>query len=163
MGIIRGGNKSGVKWNKGGRLARGKMLDIDFYAFADLADKLDRMGADMPKAIADAMEHAAKTVAEDTRSAMASDNLPAKGKHSQGDTEESIITDPKAEMHGTYITINLGFDKTKAGAGGFLITGTPKMKPDYKLEDIYGRRKYISKIMKQIRTDLQKVLDELGG
>ena len=156
-------NKTGAKWTQGGSKSRRRTLDIEFYAFAEYAEKLEQLGVDMPKVIADAMEHAANTVAKDTRSAMASANLPAEGKYSQGDTEESIITDPKAEMHGTYITINLGFDKTKAGAGGFLITGTPKMRPDYKLEDIYGRRKYISKIMKQIRTDLQKVLDELGG
>ena len=157
------GNRTGAKWTQGGSKSRGKMLDIDFSAFAEYAEKLDELGADMPKAMAKAMESAADTIQADTRSAMASANLPAKGKYSQGDTEQSIISDPKALLRGSYLTIDFGFDKTKPGAGGFLITGTPKMRPDYKLEDIYGRRKYLSKIMTQIRKDLQKAVDEAMG
>lgn len=164
MGITRGGNYSGNKWNKGGKLARGKMLAIDFSNFAGYAEKLDRLGADLEKVIGDAMERAAETVQKDTEEAMAKANLPAGGKYSGGDTANSIIKSPKVKWAGSYATIDLGFDKTKPGAGGFLITGTPRMKPNYKLEDIYSRRAYLAKIMTQIRKDLQKAIDErMGG
>lgn len=165
-GITRGGNYSGVKGNKGGKLARGKMLAIDFSNFAEYAEKLDRLGADLEKVIGDAMERAAKKVQEDTISAMADANLPAGGKYhgKNRDTEESIIKDPKIKWAGSYATIDLGFDKTKPGAGGFLITGTPRMRPNYKLEDIYSRRKYVSDLNWQIRKDLQDAIDErMGG
>ena len=163
-GITRGGNYSGVKGNKGGKLARGKMLAIDFSNFAEYAEKLDRLGADLEKVIGDAMERAAKKVQEDTISAMASSNLPAGGKYSDGQTADSIIKDPKIKWAGSYATIDLGFDKTKPGAGGFLITGTPKMRPNYKLEDIYSRRKYVSDLNLQIRKELQDAINErMGG
>ena len=52
--------------------------------------------------------------------------------------------------------IGLGFDKAKPGAGGFLITGTPKMQPNNALVDIFGRKKYES----QIKSDLEEVLQD---
>lgn len=140
------------------------MLSIDFSAFNEYAEKLDNLGADLQKVIGDAMETAGQKVQEDTESAMAAGNLPAGGKYSQGETMSSIIRDPKAEWQGSEGTINLGFDKTKAGAGGFLITGTPKMKPNYKLQDIYMRKTYVNKLLKQIRADLQDEIDKrMGG
>lgn len=164
MGVTRGGNYSGKKWNKGGKLSRGKMLAIDFSNFADYAEKLDKLGADLQKVIGDAMEQAAETVQDDVIDAMAKGNLPAGGKYSQGDTEATIIHDPKVVWHGSLGEIDLGFDKTKPGAGGFLITGTPKMRPNYKLEDIFSRKKYLKKIMDQITEELQDAIDErMGG
>lgn len=167
MGITRGGNYSGVKWNKGGKLARGKMLAIDFSNFADYAEKLDKLGADLEKVIGDAMEQAAETVQYDVIDAMATANLPAKerpGKYSTGDTKESIIKDSRVVWHGSLGEIGLGFDKTKPGAGGFLITGTPKMRPNYALEDIFSRKKYLKKIRDQIEEELQDAIDErMGG
>lgn len=166
MGITRGGNHSGVKWNKGGKLARGRMLDIDFSNFDYYAEQLDKLGADLEKVIGDAMEQAAETVQNDVIDAMNDANLPAKGKyHSKNhDTEASIIRDAKVVWHGSLGEIGLGFDKTKPGAGGFLITGTPKMRPNYKLEDIFSRKKYLKKIMDQITEELQDAIDErMGG
>lgn len=164
MGITRGGNYSGVKGNRGGKLARGKMLAIDFSNFEDYAEKLDKLGADLQKVIGDAMEQAAETVQDDVIDAMNKSNLPAGGKYSDGQTASSIIKDPKVVWHGSLGEIDLGFDKTKPGAGGFLITGTPKMRPNYALEDIFSRKKYLSKIMKQIREELQDAIDErMGG
>lgn len=143
---------------------RKRMIDIDFSNFADYADRLDRLGADLQKVFTDAMEEAAEKVQEDTIEAMSSANLPARGKYSQGETEESIIRDVKVVWHGSVGEIGLGFDKTKPGAGGFLITGTPKMRPNYRLEDIYGRKKYENQLKKQIVKVLQEAIDKrMGG
>ena len=76
--------------------------------------------------------------------------LPAHGQFSTGETKRSIA-DPKVEWSGTLAEVGMGFDKTKDGAGGFLITGTPKMKPNAKLEDIYVRKKYMSNVQKQMQ------------
>ena len=124
---------------------RGKMLSIDFSAFSDYAERLDQLGADLQQVIGDAMDQAAETVQWDVTDAMATVNLPAGGKYSQGE-------------------IGLGFDKTKPGAGGFLITGTPKMRPNYALEDIFSRKKYLKTLMNQISDELQDAIDErIGG
>lgn len=144
--------------------ARGKMLSIDFSAFSEYAEQLDQLGADLKQVIGDAMDQAAETVQDDVIDAMASANLPAGGKYSHGDTMAQIIKDAQTKWYGSEGEIGLGFDKTKAGAGGFLITGTPKMRPNYKLEDIFSRKKYQTKIMKQIREELQDAIDEhMGG
>lgn len=144
-------------------MARKRMIDIDFSAFGDYAEKLDKLGANLQDAFSKAMEQAAETVQEDTISAMAKGNLPAGGKYSQGDTEAAIIRDPKVVWHGSVGEIGLGFDKTRPGAGGFLITGTPKMRPNRALEDIYGRKKYERELKKDIEEVLQDEIDKIMG
>lgn len=139
------------------------MLSIDFSNFSAYAEKLDKLGANLQKVIGDAMDQAAETVQDDVKEAMASANLPAGGKYSQGETRDQIIVDPQTVWHGSLGEIDLGFDKTKPGAGGFLITGTPKMRPNYALEDIFSRKKYLAKITKQIREELQDAIDEYMG
>ena len=163
MGVIRGGNKTGIKWNKGGALSRGKMLSVDFSNFAEYAERLDQLGANLEQIIGDAMEKAAEKVQADVTSAMDNSNLPAGGRYSQGETRASIIKDPKTNWEGSYGTIKLGFDKTKPGAGGFLITGTPKMAPNYSLEDIFERKTYATKINNMIKKELQSKIDEYMG
>ena len=163
MGIRRGGNRTGIKWNKGGAKRRKNYIDVDFSNFADFAEKLDRLNADLKQIFGDAMERAAERVQEDTREAVEASNLPAGGNYSTGDTASSIIRDTKVKWSGSLGEVHLGFDKSKPGAGGFLITGTPKMAPDAALAEMYSGRKYQRQINKKIEEHLQKALDELGG
>lgn len=142
---------------------RKSMLSIDFSNFSDYAEKLDELGADLKKVFADAMEQAAETVQEDTLEALDSANLPADGIYSKGITKEQVIKNAKVDWSGYVGEIGLGFDKSKPGAGGFLITGTPKMQPDYKLEDIFGRKKYENQIKKDIEEVLQAEIDRIMG
>ena len=144
--------------------SRKNSLSIDFSNFAEYAERLDELNADLKEIFQDAMEQAAETVEWDIMDALADANLPALGKYSQGETEASVIRDAKVQWQGMLGEIPIGFDKTMPGAGGWLITGTPKMRPDYKLEDIFSRRSYEKKIMKQIEEHLQEEIDErLGG
>ena len=158
-----GGNRSGVKWNKGGAKSRKNGINIDFNGFAEYAEMLEELGANVQEVFTDAMEQAGETVAEDTESAVASANLPASGKYSRGNTENAIIKDPKVEWQGGYGEMKLGFDYLKPGAGGFLITGTPKMRPDHALEIIYAGRKYEKTIEKDIETVFRDLIESLGG
>lgn len=163
MGITRGGNRTGAKWNKGGSMARKKGLNIDFSDFVELYDQLERFGGKIDDIVADAMEQTAQTVEEDTIDAMEAVNLPASGKYSTGDTKESIVKDAKAIKLGSFVEIDMGFDKTKQGAGGLLITGTPKMRPNYALEKIYGTKKYEGNLRRDVIQLLTDELEHLQG
>ena len=156
-------NVLGLKWNRGGAKRRKNYISIDFSNFAEYAEKLDRLNADLKKIFGDAMEDAAKQVQEDTRKAVGNANLPAGGNYSDGETKASIIRDVTPKWSGSLGEVKLGFDKTKPGAGGFLITGTPKMAPDALLAEMYSGRKYQRQIQKNIEQSLQKELDKLGG
>ena len=156
-------NKLGLKWNRGGAKRRKNYIAVDFSAFAEYAEKLDRLGADLKDIIGDAMEEAAKQVQEDTADAVESANLPAGGQYSDGETRASIVRDVTPKWSGSVGEVHLGFDKSKPGAGGFLITGTPKMAPDAALAEMYSGKKYQRQINKKIEEHLQKALDELGG
>lgn len=156
-------NVFGLKWNRGGAKRRKNYISIDFSNFAEYAEKLDRLNADLKKIFGDAMEDAAKQVQEDTRKAVDNANLPAGGNYSDGETKASIIRDVTPKWSGYMGEVHLGFDKSKPGAGGFLITGTPKMAPDAALAEMYSGRKYQRQINKMIEEHLQKALDELGG
>ena len=156
-------NVFGLKWNRGGAKRRKNYISIDFSNFAEYAEKLDRLNADLKKIFGDAMEDAAKQVQEDTRKAVDNANLPAGGNYSDGETKASIIRDVTPKWSGSLGEVKLGFDKTKPGAGGFLITGTPKMAPDAPLAEMYSGRKYQRQIQKKIEQSLQKELDKLGG
>lgn len=156
-------NKTGAKWTKGGSLSRKSMLSIDFSAFEDLAEKLDKIGADLPKVIGKVMEETATEVQADTLAALDNADLPAGGIYSRGDTVKSVINNVNVKVSGSLLEVNLGFDKRRPGAGGFLITGTPRMQPDRALADIYTNKKYERQVTNAIKKALQKELDKLGG
>lgn len=140
--------------------ARKNSINIDFSVFSDYAEELDKLGADLKEIFTDVMEQEGETVAEDTKDAVQKGNLPAGGKYSQGDTERAIIAQPKVEWSGELGEMGLGFDKTLPGAGGFLITGTPKMQPVQELVDIYGRKSYERKMTEDIMDYLGAEIDD---
>ena len=158
-------NKTGTKWNKGGKLSRNRMLAIDFSNFDAYAEKLDKLGANLEKVVSDAMEHAADKVQNDVEKALEPQHLPAKGKYRSNarETEHAVIKNKKPERRGSVLEVPLGFDKTKPGAGGFLITGTPKMQPDKALASIFQSKGYAKEITRQIEDDLQKEIDKQMG
>lgn len=149
--------------SRGGKYARKSMLSIDFSNFYEYAEKLDNLGADLQEIFDRAMTEAGKEVQQDVEKAIISAKLPAHGKYSRGDTKSSVIKDLSVKWSGTIGEMGLGFDKTKPGAGGFLITGTPKMQPVRELADIFGSKKYERKIKKGIEKDLQKEIDRRMG
>lgn len=138
---------------------RGGLLSIDFSEFEDLAEKLDLAGKDLKKVFTDVFEQVGDTVQSDTADALITGNLPAGGRYSRGDTRNNLDMNPKPVWSGSVIEMGLGFDKTKRGAGGWLITGTPRMRPVSQLEDIYNRKRYVKDLKKQIRENLQDWLD----
>lgn len=165
-------NKAGYHshGSKGGKFKRKTAFSIDFTPVEEYAAKLEELGGDrvkIEKVIAGTMEKAAKQVEEDTIKALDDANLPAKGEYSKGTTKDQVIKSPQAEIKGSVITIGMGFDKTKAGAGGFLITGTPKMQPDQALADIYSTpkasRSYANRLKKEITKDFFEEVNKVLG
>ena len=126
------------------------ILKLETKGIEELADKLKELNGDVNEAVTEILEKAGKKIGEDTERAMSNANLPAGGKYSRGVTAQSIIQEPKAEWKGSVATIGVGFDFGMLGAGGYLITGTPKMRPDMALQKIYKRKKY----MRDIQQDM---------
>lgn len=131
-------------------------LKLQMGGFEELISKLDHLQGDVRKAVTDAMEQAGETIGEDTIEAVEKSNLPAEGAYSKGNTENAIVSNPHVQWSGTQAEIGVGFDYSKKGAGGFLITGTPRMKPDYALQKIYKQKKY----MNQIQRDMAEVVTD---
>lgn len=135
-------------------------LKIDMSGFEDLITKLEGLEGDTKKAVTEAMEKAAQKVSNDTKAAMAPAFLPAHGKYSQGDTMKAIVEDPRVIWSGTEASVGVGFDYSKKGSGGVLITGyyrtggaingTARMAPNQKLKEIYKGRKYMLEIQNEM-------------
>ena len=149
-----GGNRTGVKWNKGGKKKR-NTLRVDLSGLQELITKLDEVGGDVKTAVDDALKQAAETVRDDTMDALEKQNLPMQGVYSLGRTEKTVV-EPSVQWDGSKASAGIGFDYAQKGAGGFLISGTPRMQPDRALEAIYARKKYAQKLVE----DMQEVIGD---
>lgn len=143
--------------------ARKNKIQFDFGRLADIAERLDKAGADLEKVMTEVLEDTASEIQSDTIKALENAYLPAGGKYSTGDTVASVASDPKVEKEGSMLMIDVGFDKTKVGAGGWLITGTPKMAPDKELAKIYTGKTYENKLMKEMNEKLEDELEQILG
>lgn len=129
-------------------------LKLDTSGFSEMLRKLDSLGGNVKKAVEDALIQSAETIQEDTIAALDAANLPAGGNYSIGTTKESIVSNSQITWEGMIASVPVGFDFSKPGAGGFLITGTPRMQPDRALNKMYKQKRY----MKQIQNDMGDVI-----
>ena len=136
-------------------MAKKNTLNLELSGFNEIVTKLEGMNGNVHKVVTDALMQAAETIEEDTHDAVKKSNLPAKGKYSTGDTEKAIAK-PSVTWSGTVAEVGVGFDYSKNGAGGFLITGTPRMQPDRELQKMYKQKKY----MKAIQQDMEEVVQD---
>lgn len=137
-------------------MAKRNTLKLQLGGFEELITKLDSLGGDIKGVVEDALGQAGETIGYDTIEALAKENLPRKGKYSTGDTEKSVILNPPVEWEGQTAVIGVGFDYNKPGAGGLLISGTPRMKPDTKLKGMHRGKKY----MTQIQDDMKDIVND---
>lgn len=136
-------------------MAKRNTLRLDTSGFEALIEKLDEVEGNVKAAVTDALLQAAETVHDDTVDAMRDEFLPRHGEYSSGRTKTTVV--PAAvEWSGTVASASVGFDYGEKGAGGFLISGTPRMQPNRKLEQIYTRKKY----MRQLQEDMQEVISD---
>ena len=139
-------------------------LRLDLSGFKELMSKLDDLGGDVMKITEEALQKAGTKIGADTVSAVQEGNLPAGGKYSGGDTEASIVQNPQVEWEGMVAGIGVGFDYNKPGAGGFLITGTPKMKPDMALKKMYKGKAYMRTVQEEMGEIISnEIAKKMGG
>lgn len=131
-------------------------LKLDTSGFESMVRHLQELGGEVQKAVTDALQQSAETITEDTQDAVTAPNLPAGGKYSHGDTAASIVTPHVVWIGGVQAEVGVGFDYSKPGAGGFLISGTPRMRPDAALQQIYKRKTY----MRNIQQDMCDVIED---
>lgn len=129
-------------------------LRLDTKGLEGLLKKLDSVGGDVESAVAEALGKASRKIKTDTVAAMASSNLPAHGKYSEGTTSQSIVQDTQPRWEGNVAWVPVGFDFSEPGAGGYLITGTPRMRPNTALNRMYKQRKY----MKMLQDEMSDVI-----
>jgi len=131
---------------------------LDTAPLEGLVQKILDLDGDAREAVESALEQAAETISDDTLDAIAPENLPARGHYSHGATEKSVLRDQKVRWTGTTAWIPVGFDFTMPGAGGYLITGTPKMAPVAQLRKMYKQKRYMADIQKDITDVLEDAL-----
>ena len=136
-------------------MAKRNTLRLDLSGFEEMIVKLDALQGDVQKAVTDALQQASETVHDDTVDAMQKSYLPRHGKYSTGRTAQTIAQ-PVVAWSGTLAVAPVGFDYGKKGAGGYLISGTPRMQPNRKLEQIYTRKKYT----RALQEDMQAVIED---
>lgn len=132
---------------------------VKLEGFKEMITALDSLGGDLVGIAADALSQAGETIGWDTLEAAQNPNMPAEGKYSTGRTEQAVLTTPRVEVSGNLVEVGAGFDYTKDGAGGILITGTPRMKPNYELQKIFKGRRYMNNISKDIETVVQDEIE----
>lgn len=140
--------------SKGNRYARGNSLHkkgkfgIDFKgeSFLDYARRIDELGGNLEMIFTKVLETVGEMIQTETIAALAPEHLPAKGRYSTGETKASVIENPRVRVSGSILEIPVGFDKTKPGAGGWLITGTPRMAPAGKLAYIFDSKFYVNRV-----------------
>lgn len=138
-------------------------LKLDTKGFEQLLTKLDGLNGDVNEVVTKALEEAGQKIGEDTHKAMAKQNLPAGGKYSTNRTEQAIVDSPQVEWSGNRASIDVGFDFNKPGAGGFLITGTPKMQPNKELNKMYKGKKYMKEIQEQMGQTVGEAITKAMG
>lgn len=132
---------------------------VKLEGFKEMITAMDSLGGDLVGIAADALSQAGETIGWDTLEAAQNPNMPAEGKYSTGRTEQAVLTTPRVEVSGNLVEVGAGFDYTKDGAGGILITGTPRMKPNYELNKIFKGRRYMNNISKDIEAVVQDEIE----
>ena len=132
---------------------------VKLEGFKEMITALDSLGGDLVGIAADALSQAGETIGWDTLEAAQNPNMPAEGKYSTGRTEQAVLTTPRVEVSGNLVEVGAGFDYTKDGAGGILISGTPRMKPNYELNKIFKGRRYMNNISKDIEAVVQDEIE----
>lgn len=136
-------------------MAKRNTLRLDLSGFEEMIVKLDSLNGDVKGAVTDALQQVSETIHDDTVDALADEYMPRQGAYSTGRTKTTVVA-PKVEWSGTLAVTPVGFDYGEKGAGGFLISGTPRMQPNRKLEQIYARKKY----MRALQEDMQDVISD---
>ena len=136
-------------------------LTLDTSSFDKLLAQLYRIEHEASKEyISELLTKYAARVNTDTHIALSFAYLPAHGKYSRGQTAQAIADNVPPTWEGGVCSVPVGFDFNRDGAGGYLISGTPKMNPDPMLQKIYRQKAYMTGIEKEMFEELSAHLQE---
>lgn len=133
-------------------------LSIDFKAFAEYAENLDKLGGDVQAVADQVLQNAHDIVTANIKRDM-------QKHHRTGKTEKAILDHTKVEWSGSMASIDIGFDLANGGFPSiFLMYGTPRMDKDQQLYDhIYGRS-VATQLKKMAETTMGRAIERrLGG
>lgn len=129
------------------------LMKLDTSGFTEILKKIDELEGDINQIVEKTLKKAGDKINRDTEDAMAMQNLPASGRYSGGQTKSAVITDAQVRWDGNTAYVPIGFDFSKPGAGGYLISGTPRMAPDPVLNKMYRQKKYMAEIQKEMQEE----------
>lgn len=133
-------------------------FQLDTAAFDRILQEIEKVDGRVDRVIESVLEDAAKKIQADTLEAAQKPNYPAGGSYAGGQTRESITTQTSVDWEGTVASVPVGFDFSKPGAGGFLISGTPMMPPVPALRRIYKEKGYMAGISKGMQEHAWNIL-----
>jgi hypothetical protein len=139
-------------------------FSLDFVGFDEVLKKFAKLEADAKPVADEALTKTHEIITKKAEAAIAKANLPAGGKYSTGDTEKSIVRDPKITWKGTEGSVSIGFNIKKGGlASIFLMYGTPRMVKVQELYDAFWSEQTEGEIMNTQKEIFMKALEELEG
>ena len=129
-------------------------LQLDFGGFNDILEQLNKLGEDAQKATDEALTEAFKIITRKATDAVQKPNLPAQGRYSSGNSERSLVRDPKITWSDTVASVDVGFNIKHGGLPTiFMMYGTPRYMKNQALYDaFYGD---------QTQTEIYRVISEI--
>ena len=135
---------------------------LDSSSLKNLMATLYRLEHEMAKdTIAQLLVEGAEKINAETERGMGHQFLPARGRYSTGQTEGSIVDTSAVHWEGGVAWVPIGFDFSKPGAGGYLISGTPKMRPDPVLNKLYKGKTFMNQVDEEMFDKLNKKIQEI--
>lgn len=131
---------------------------LDTSDFTRFLTKLESLGGDVENTVTEVLTKYATQVNEETDAAMTPSAMPAQGRYWTGTTKASVIHGAQVTWEGLSAVAPIGFDFSKRGAGGYLISGTPKMQPVAQLNKMFRQKTYLNMLKMQMANE---VLDRI--
>lgn len=124
----------GGKKNKGSR--SGKRFGLQFSGWTSMIEQLDNLSH------FGVMEGTKKALIETHKLVTPKLEQAIKPHKKSGKTEVSLVREPRIEVRGHTVSIDIGFDLNNGGLPSiWLMHGTPRVKPDKKLyQALYGHK-----------------------
>lgn len=139
-------------------------MSITFDGFNELAEAVDKAGANLKKAVNEALVESQKIVQQNlTTGAAVYAGKGLKG-YAKGDMFGTILNDGSVSWEGNIATVKAGFKLDQFGGWHsiFVMYGTPKMAKDPKVYNAIKGTKTRKDIAKKQEKVMQKYL-KLGG
>lgn len=137
-------------------------IAVEFAGFDDVIKKLTKLGADTKQITEAALQKSFDIVAKKAEEAVAKPNLPAGGKYSTGETEESLTRTLEVTWTGTEASAPVGFNIKKGGLPSiFMMYGTPRYMKVQEIYDAFYGSATEGEVLNAQREVFYKAMEEL--